>query len=1424
MKIFGLLLAERDTDLEGDVIFQTEYPSVKRKVDGRRGKNAKDTGLQAATVAETEITSPVNEVDFCWLASREDLKNKLSSESQGSFSAAVKSGKMPKVKLCAGGCGVSYPAGRVLEGTKGRITSFWGKGEWKKQVGTATCILCVADTRLKAWRSLSHQADGDGVDASVAEGSKSPTFDVSDRDVEKSPGPETLPVVTVDTNASVLGTGGVESGKNGSNSPALVDDPEKPQSPAVEDDPENPKSPAVEDDPENQVEKSTTSPESVSNVREPFPDDKLFHTREGLHCHLMGRQAPHPSRVSVEQALKQVPEFVNLDEKVARGEAWWARIFLSKEKLVWVPWSHEYNAEALCSRQAGAAETEDMFIGRLRFTGRLQLRPGMKPDGTGGAASWGPLLQNGDVTETKDGYKITHFDPLFCHYEGDLGLANSSMAEGTGGFYIGPERREIYSGPFTTACCIAADESVRSGAPRHTSLAGLYGLYLLQHNMWVRAWQDENDLCDGKYGRSSHVEFRQPIGGDVSVCYEHRGKRLWKGSHALEKNTGVVGNHVFRATPGVVEWVTRAQRSVYPWLGDLAGRPSCVINAESCEKQTMKLVRHSTWVSLEAVYPLGEQIHFRKDDLVGRKRVLHLAYGPFDSIPCRIECSISRRSYAWDKFLDFNNVVAVVYNPMVFNRDCQDGGHPIGTPFIGNHAECLVYFDDPESLFLGMVYVFRGRPVAMPATWAADRFGDQWAHALECPNMPVMVGRKRIRFRKMCPRQISLMDMELLLALHKEDIASAVERNLSSQTPGATSSAVSSRSSVSVLFGDLQRRFLYGFTPVTQQLLRLGLGDLSSLHLGGEIASVTDKLWQEVPTGCAVTAAEIKTFTHELKKYPTVGANSYGGKNNPYIPLVEGPSGLVVKKDKSVLNLHSLTFVPHSGRHPFLAQFTITLATRLKKLSATRPGYTLKDFERPYAVSAAWVRRYYHTLVVQMAVRGMWDGKRFRKALLGGFPELTTGSKSQGALIKTTQPESWDHLTPMIILDVGNTPGAPLAGCARGAFVDVLRSFKVVDRGAVEAVSEWDPWVKWGGIGRLVADLNGVSSLYRSYKVLRFRQPGTMGHEEPRSVFNLLLSPLGRRSLFASGVHRVVMRPVYKNGWQNHMVAVVANAVGVWSLLDPDDGGETSSVTVLYGGIPGVTKVLAAFVVCAEAKKIPGTATFRCPEQNDEFLHTSSKSYSFPVAPTDVEARVDFSGFHLRTALAECLFQMGLPGLPDERHLHLPVSMDVAIQERTKQWWIHMVSQVNLNPLQCNRLSGFRRLATLPAKTPLMGFADSRASIWGPPRGGADAGVTYYAVEGVPRYSVGGATAVVLVVVTSTRHEYYCPRHNMYKAVGTIGSMGFVGPVTEFFITHSPEMYRSSLTRGADHILGGAEDDVVSTASLLDRDDPWNET
>jgi hypothetical protein len=461
----------------------------------------------------------------------------------------------------------------------------------------------------------------------------------------------------------------------------------------------------------------------------------------------MAADAKFPLRVTAGECLTNVPDDHPIRIDFSERKKWWTGVFLADETIVRVPWSFEFDAEARCSRQQGT-ETNDMFVGRLRFTGKLFLKDGLDPNGQGSPNGRGPLHKNGEVDQTSaDGWKISKFGDLPCYYEGDLDLRDCSMAGGNGGFYVGKEAREVYSGPFSSQCTTLGNDSARTGAKKHSSLAFLYKMYGLQQNMLMRSWQPVDKA-------TTHVEIRRANGGDESLCFEYDGNCLQDGSTILLDHLGTLGGLRFAVPPGVLKWVVAPQREVVSWLGDLAGRPRSVVEAVGDvdgECDVVTLVRHSVWVSFEACYTFGGQIHFRKDANEGRNQVLYLAHGKYDVVPTKVRSA--DHVYPWDKFMEFNNVDAVVYSPIEFNPYHKEEGQDIGPPFVGNHAECLVYFADRTGGDQnGCFPVFAGRPVAVPVPWVSSRFGDQWDHALKCPNMPVLVSPRRDRFPMMSPR------------------------------------------------------------------------------------------------------------------------------------------------------------------------------------------------------------------------------------------------------------------------------------------------------------------------------------------------------------------------------------------------------------------------------------------------------------------------------------------------------------------------------------------------------------------------------------------------------------------------------------------------------------------------------------------------
>jgi hypothetical protein len=145
--------------------------------------------------------------------------------------------------------------------------------------------------------------------------------------------------------------------------------------------------------------------------------------------------------------------------------------------------------------------------------------------------------------------------------------------------------------------------------------------------------------------------------------------------------------------------------------------------------------------------------------------------------------------------------------------------------------------------------------------------------------------------------------------------------------------------------------------PITRQLLALGLGDLGNLHEGGQLASLTDVLWQD--DGSIEDIGQLPVLsTIELPKPKRFDRDRLGGKNNPHAPVADGPVSLVVTRAKCVMNMHELMYVPNNGRAPFVANFDVASSSKAKHVDENRPGCTLADYTSECAVSLSWVLQY----------------------------------------------------------------------------------------------------------------------------------------------------------------------------------------------------------------------------------------------------------------------------------------------------------------------------------------------------------------------------------------------------------------------------------------------------------------------------------
>jgi hypothetical protein len=141
--------------------------------------------------------------------------------------------------------------------------------------------------------------------------------------------------------------------------------------------------------------------------------------------------------------------------------------------------------------------------------------------------------------------------------------------------------------------------------------------------------------------------------------------------------------------------------------------------------------------------------------------------------------------------------------------------------------------------------------------------------------------------------------------------------------------------------------------PVTQQFLALGLGDLGNLHEGGQLASLKDVLWQDVPSKVAGRSLEDPmSSTTELRQPKRFAIDRLGGKNNPLTHVADGPVSLVRLRAKCLMGLSESMFVPNNGRTPFVATFDVTSSTKARHVDEQRAGCTLSDHQSEHAVFA----------------------------------------------------------------------------------------------------------------------------------------------------------------------------------------------------------------------------------------------------------------------------------------------------------------------------------------------------------------------------------------------------------------------------------------------------------------------------------------
>jgi len=107
--------------------------------------------------------------------------------------AGLKKQNLPKRECVV--CKTNYPRGNILPNTGERVTTLWGKGEWRRK-GPATCIDCMSKKRMVNWLKATGQdvddnvpPDGDDGNGEDAEDAKTVAASDTANDASASLGP-----------------------------------------------------------------------------------------------------------------------------------------------------------------------------------------------------------------------------------------------------------------------------------------------------------------------------------------------------------------------------------------------------------------------------------------------------------------------------------------------------------------------------------------------------------------------------------------------------------------------------------------------------------------------------------------------------------------------------------------------------------------------------------------------------------------------------------------------------------------------------------------------------------------------------------------------------------------------------------------------------------------------------------------------------------------------------------------------------------------------------------------------------------------------------------------------------------------------------------------------------------------------------------
>ena len=590
------------------------------------------------------------------------------------------------------------------------------------------------------------------------------------------------------------------------------------------------------------------------------------------------------------------------------------------------------------------------------------------------------------------------------------------------------------------------------------------------------------------------------------------------------------------------------------------------------------------------------------------------------------------------------NVRAIMFVPEQYKRSRLHGGKKFTC--------CRVFFqaaDEAGDTCTKYSDMMRGLPVQMGDDYGERHFPCHWRLAVAQPNMVVLIETVVERFPPRVHGYCQLLHLLVLKGLVEEDRARRVKGD------GADESVVLPLADH--VFG------IHGMWLQLEILFPLEKNDALCTPPDRAIGDVThDTLAKRGVPAYDEWSTKFSSETFDgyncVLPDPRLGV-ACGmeipplslGNNHRLLSYDRGNS----KKDRILLNLKRVKFVPRSATVPFHLEL-ITDSGPLTR-QGQRGGVTVARVTtglevKVVGVTVSWILEHFHPEVVVMALQGQWRGYCFSENEDPANP-FEPYDKLYDAEAKG-RPTRWKHNTFLDIGKVGHSLASDLASCVGNSVSEIILhdakwhdtedGSEAVDMGAARMVELWPAWMDWKSVARRLEALNGGSDVGRTYKAKRVPlSDGTVPLQGYTSL--LLSSSLGRKLLFDVGVHAMVVQPVdRKTGWARHAVAYLADCKGVWSLHDQNE----APVVLEEGPSRGTSGVLGAWTVDVRAS----SRGLGPPPKKKQVVRKASGKFKFPTCPTPLEAGAHAVQMSVIGAFAEFL-----------RCTHPAVSFDQAVGE-----------------------------------------------------------------------------------------------------------------------------------------------------------------